>query len=128
MSTSSSRFSRLPNSTAKFLLAFLSMAFVLAAPGCQSNSHTSNPRLRKIDEMLATQLPKGTPQARVTFFLHSRGFTDEYSPDRSAIVAIVRLVDTDTLQPATARVTFHFDSFDKLTTYDMEAVSDSSTP
>ena len=95
-----------PNS---ILLAFLVIVLVLATPGCQSNSHTSNPRLRKIDELLSAQLPKGTPRTRVNFSLNSRGFTEEYSSDPQAVVAIVHLVDTDTLQPATARVTFHFD-------------------
>jgi hypothetical protein len=109
------------------LLPFFAMALALATSGCQSNSHTSNPRLRKIDEMLAAQLPNGTTRTRVQFFVHSRGFIEEYPADRKTVVAVVRLVDTDTLQPATARVTFHFDPQDKLTTYDMEAAPDTST-
>jgi hypothetical protein len=116
-----------PNSAKPFvlpprvLLAFLTLVLALSTPGCQSNSHTSDARLRKIDQTLAAQLPKGTPRSRVEFFLHSRGFPQQYSADPKDVVAIVRLVDTDTLQPATARVTFHFDPLEKLTTYDMEA-------
>jgi len=102
------------------LVVFLTLLLALAASGCQGNSHTSDSRLRKIDETLAAQLPKGTPRSRVEFFLHSRGFPQQYSADPRDVVAIVRLVDIDTLQPATARVTFHFDSLDKLITYDMQ--------
>jgi hypothetical protein len=109
------------------LLALLALALALATLGCRPNSHTSDPRLRKIDEMLAAQLPKGTAEARVTFFLHSRGFPVENSSERNTVVALVRLVDTDTLLPATARVTFHFDPQDRLTTYDMQSAPDNST-
>ena len=105
----------------RVLLLFLTLLPALSAPGCQGNSHTSDSHLRKIDETLAAQLPKGTPRSRVEFFLHSRGFPQHYSADPKDVVAIVRLVDIDTLQPATARVTFHFDPLEKLTTYDMEA-------
>jgi len=114
-------------SAAGTLLAFLALAVVLATLGCRANSHTSDPRLRKIDEMLSAQLPKGTAEARVTFFLHSRGFPQENSLERNTVVALVRLVDTDTLLPATARVTFHFDLQDRLTTYDMQSAPDNST-
>ena len=108
-------------SPCRVLLASLVMCLVVAASGCQSNSHTSDSRLRKIDGTLAAQLPKGTARARVEFFLRSRGFPQQTSANPNDVVAIVRLVDTETLQPATARVTFHFDSQDKLTTYDMQA-------
>ncbi|MGH9675914.1 MAG: hypothetical protein ACRD36_02330 [Candidatus Acidiferrum sp.] len=110
------------------ILALLAMVLSFAAPGCQSNSHTSNPRLHKIDEILAGQLPKGTTRTRVSFFLNSRGFIEESSSDPATVVGIVRLVDTDTLQPATARVTFHFDPQDRLTTYDMQSAPDSEGP
>jgi hypothetical protein len=102
------------------LLVCIMLPIGLAAAGCNSQSHTSNPRLRKIDELLETQLPKGTPRQRVSFFLSSRGYTEEHSKDSSAVVGVVHHVDTETLQPSTARVTFHFDAQDKLTTYDMQ--------
>jgi len=102
------------------LLACILFCLAAGGAGCQSNSHTSDPRLRKIDEMLGTQLPKGTPRERVTFFLSSRGFEQQYSADPQAVVGVVHHVDTETLQPAAARVTFHFDAQDKLATYDMQ--------
>jgi len=108
------------------LLSMAGAALFLAfcVYGCKSNAHTSDSRLEKIDEMLNTQLPRGTPRSRLEFFLNSRGYKLEDSPDKSSVVAVVRLVDTDTLQPATARVTFHFDSNDKLVSYELQSAPD----
>jgi hypothetical protein len=94
------------------------------AGGCNSHSHTFDHKLRKIDEMLDSKLPKGTSRDRVAFFLTTRGYTVEGSGDRHTVVAIVRQVDTETLQPATARVQFHFDANDRLTSYDLQRAPD----
>ena len=102
--------------------AALFLAFSLY--GCKSAAHTSDSRLEKIDEMLNTQLPQGTPRLRLEFFLHSRGYQLEGSPDKNSLVAVVRQIDTDTLEPQTARVTFHFDLKDKLVSYELEAAPD----
>ena len=102
--------------------AALFLAFSVC--GCKSNAHTSDSRLEKIDEMLNTQLPRGTPRSRLEFFLNSRGYQLEDSPDKNSLVAVVRQIDTDTLQPRTARVTFHFDVHDKLVSYELEAAPD----
>src|SRR5271154_5070988 len=106
------------------LLACVALLSLLSASGCKSHSHTSDSRLQKIDEMLNTQLPPGTPLARVDHFLKSRGYVDEDSPDKNSLVAVVRHVDTDTLQPATARVTFHFDSNRNLVSYELQSSTD----
>jgi hypothetical protein len=102
----------------KLLLAGAFLALVLS--GCKTSAHTSDPRLRQIDELLDSKLPQGTPKSRVIFFLGSQNFPVENTSDAQAVVAIVHRVDTDTLQPATARVTFHFDASDKLKSYDLE--------
>jgi hypothetical protein len=96
----------------------------LTSNGCKSSAHTSDSRLRKIDEMLNSQLPQGTSRSRLEYFLNSRGYKLEDSPDKNSVVAVVRQIDTDTLQPATARVTFHFDSKDKLLTYELQSAPD----
>src|SRR5271169_2285284 len=96
------------------LRAFAVLISSLLACGCKRNSHTSDYRLQKIDEMLNSQLPPGTPRSRVEFFVNSRGYTLEDTPDKSSLVAVVRHIDTETLIPATARVTFHFDPNEKL--------------
>lgn len=98
----------------------------LALSGCKTSGHTSDPRLRQIDEMLDSQVPQGTPKSRVTFFLSSQNFAVENARDARTVVAIVHRVDTDTLQPATARVTFHFDDADKLKSYDLEPAPSSA--
>jgi hypothetical protein len=101
------------------------LLFLLAlAGGCNSHSHTFDPKLRKIDAMLDAHLPKGTTRDRVGFFLDTRGYKIESSGDVHRVVAIVRQVDTDTLQPATARVVFHFDANDRLTSYDLQRAPD----
>jgi hypothetical protein len=74
--------------------------------------------------MLDAKLPKGTSRDRVAFFLTTRGHAVESSGDRHTVVAIVRQVDTETLQPATARVAFHFDANDRLTSYDLQRAPD----
>lgn len=92
--------------------------------GCKTHSHTSDSRLQKIDELLNSQLPQGTPRPRVEYFLNSRGYQLENSPDKTSLIAVVRHIDTETLIPATARVTFHFDSNEKLLSYDLQPAPD----
>jgi len=99
-----------------FLLVILT---AIPLTGCRSGRHTSDSRLRQIDDMLDSQLPAGTSKSKVSFYLSSQGFSLEASNDPHALVAVVHHVDTETLRPATARVTFHFDSRDNLTTYEL---------
>jgi hypothetical protein len=105
-------------------LLMLAMILVVGLAGCKTSAHSSDPHLRKIDEMLDAELPKGTTMTRVNVFLSSRGYRVEDSPKPHTIVAIVRHIDTETLRPATARVTFHFDAGERLTTYDLTAAPD----
>jgi hypothetical protein len=111
---------------ANALLFRLVLAVVLVAgvAGCKTSAHSSDPHLRKIDEMLDVELPKGTTMTRVSVFLSSRGYRVEDSPKAHTIVAIVRHIDTETLRPATARVTFHFDPRERMTTYDLAPAPD----
>jgi hypothetical protein len=104
----------------------LGIVLLLTLAGCARGSHTSDPRLRPIDEMLNSELPQGTPKTRVVFFLNARGFPIENSSDARIVVAVVHHVDTATLQPATARVTLHFDASGKLTTYELAPAPSSS--
>ncbi len=96
----------------------------LVASGCKSHAHTSDSRLQKIDELLNSQLPQGTPRSRVEYFLTSRGYKLEESPNKNSLVAVVRHIDTETLIPATARVTFHFDANEKLLSYELQPSPD----
>jgi ATP-dependent 26S proteasome regulatory subunit len=113
------------NRLRKFLWSFclLGAFSVLTFAGCKQGKHTSNPRLRQIDDMLDAQLHPGATKARVTIYLNSQGFTIENSNELHTVVAIVKHVDIDTLQPETARVTFHFDAHDKLVSYELVPAS-----
>ena len=102
------------------LLVCAALVASLLGYGCRRNLHSSDSRLRQIDEMLNKQLPPGTSLARVDHFLKSRGYIVQDSPDKNSLVALVRHIDTDTLQPSTARVTFHFDSNSNLISYEMQ--------
>jgi hypothetical protein len=115
-------------SSLNFLLrsSFLCVLLMLAFAGCNRSGHTSDPHLRQIDELLDSQLPQGTAKSRVVFFLSSQGFPLESTRDPKAIVVIIHRVDTDTLQPETARVTFHFDASDKLKSYELDSVTGST--
>lgn len=110
------------------LLASSILLVVLLGYGCKESAHTSDPKLRKIDQMLEAQLPNGTPRSRVEFFLSVRGYNMEDSSRKDLIVALIRQVDTDTLQPVTARVTFHFDAHDKLTSYELQPAPNAPLP
>ena len=117
------------SSSLRSCLCLLSLFVVPAFAGCQRHGHTSDPNLRRIDEMLDSQLPTGTPKSRVTFYLSSQGFPLQNATDLHDVVAIVHHVDTDTLQPATARVTFHFDAGNNLKSYELvPAPATSSRP
>jgi hypothetical protein len=118
--------SSFPSLAGLFLLGVFAL---LALAGCKQSGHTSDPRLRPIDEMLDSQLPAGTAKSRVMFYLNSQNFPVENPGDPRAIVAIVHHVDSDTLQPATARVTFHFDASDNLKSYELvTAVGSNARP
>jgi ATP-dependent 26S proteasome regulatory subunit len=106
------------------MLVCVALMALLLGYGCRKNAHTSDSRLQQIDELLNKQLPPGTPLARVDHFLKSRGYIVQDSPDKNSLVALVRHIDTETLQPATARVTFHFDSNQNLISYEMQLVPD----
>jgi hypothetical protein len=102
----------------------LAVVMVAGVAGCKTSAHSSDPHLRKIDEMLDAELPKGTPMTKVNVFLSSNGYRVEDSGKPRTIVAIVRHIDTETLRPATARVTFHFNAGERLTTYDLAPAPD----
>jgi hypothetical protein len=115
--------------SAPSFVAFFLLVILAAIPltGCRSSRHTSDSQLRQIDDMLDSQLPAGTSKSKVSFYLSSQGFSLEASNDPHALVAVVHHVDTETLRPATARVTFHFDSRDNLTTYELAAAPGSAS-
>ena len=85
----------------------------LPIPACKRSTRCSTPSCLRARR-----------DRRVEFFLNSRGYSIEHSSDKGSLVAMVRHVDTDTLQPATARVTFHFDPNEKLLSYELQSAPD----
>ncbi len=102
----------------------LLFALCLSTGGCKTSAHSTDPHLKKIDEMVDAELPKGTSKSRVSYLLSTQGFRTEDSGKPRTLVAIVRKIDTDTLKPENARVTFHFDAKDQLESYDLDRAPD----
>lgn len=105
--------------------ALLGIVLMLPLTGCKGKGHTSDPRLRQIDELLDAQLPEGSAKSRVVVYLNSQGFPLQPSNDPRAVVVVVHHVDTETLKPEAALVTFHFDASDKLKSYELIEAPDS---
>ena len=95
-------------------------AALLCAAGCQKMERTSDPQLKPIQDMLDTQLPPGTPDTKVLTFLENRGFPVLPTGKQGTIVTTIRHIDSQTVTPVTARVTFYFDANRKLNTYELQ--------
>ena len=81
-----------------------------------------DPQLKPIQEMIETQLPKGSTTAHVTDFLSVRGYEMQNPEKPGTLVAIIRHIDTQTVRPVTARVTFYFDVSGKLDSVEMTRI------
>jgi hypothetical protein len=103
--------------TAWWLGLFSSLVLLLLLGGCQQKrTEVDDPQLKPIQEMLDAQVPAGSTQGAVNQFLAARGYPTEGSDKPGTVVAIIRRIDTEKLQPVTARVTFYFDANGKLNT------------
>jgi hypothetical protein len=90
---------------------------LLVPAGCkQQNVEVNDPQLKPIQEMLDQNLPVGSTEGAVNYFLEVRGYAREAAHKPGTLVAIIRHIDTEKLQPVTARVTFYFDANGKLNT------------
>jgi hypothetical protein len=98
-------------------LPFCSLLLLLAllAAGCQKTfMQVDDPQLKPIQEMIETQLPRGSTTERVTTFLSVRGYELQTPEKPGTLVAIIRHIDLQTVRPVTARVTFYFDANGRL--------------
>jgi hypothetical protein len=107
------------------LVGFLAWSVVGCAP---HGAHTSDRRLTEIDQILGKDLPAGTSLARVLYYLKARGYLLEQAEDHAHLRAVINHVDSKTLEPSAARVTFDFDARDKLVTYHLVAAPDALGP
>jgi len=65
-------------------------------------------------------LPTGSSEGTVQQFLSARGYPVERTSQPGTLVALIRHIDTEKLQPVTARVTFYFDANGRLNTTEIE--------
>lgn len=101
-----------------FLAASLVLFFLV---GCRTSSNeVTDPQLKPIQEMVNSQLPVGSSEGTVQQFLLARGYPIEKSSRPGTMIGIIRHIDTEKLQPVTARVTFYFDANGRLNTTEME--------
>ena len=103
-------------------LAFLATSLVLfSLVGCGTSSNkVTDPQLKPIQEMVNSQLPVGSSEGTVQQFLLARGYPIEKSSRPGTMIGIIRHIDTEKLQPVTARVTFYFDANGRLNTTEIE--------
>jgi hypothetical protein len=110
-------------------LIYLLLAILPLVCGCkQKPGEVDDPQLKPIQAMLKTNLPLGSSDAAVNHFLAVRGYPTETSDKPGTIVAIIRHIDTATVKPVTARVTFYFDANGKLNTYEIVRTFNAPVP
>ncbi len=110
---------------APFLLLGVSL---LILSGCRQALKVEDPQLKPIQTMLEENVPVGTREGAVIQFLAVRGYQNEASNKPGTVVAIIRHIDTEKIQPVTARVTFYFDANGKLNTYEIVRTLNSPVP
>lgn len=100
---------------------FAASLLLLFIAGCgKSSPEVTDPQLKPIQEMLNSQLPTGSSEGTVQQFLSARGYPIERASQPGTLVALIRHIDTEKLQPVTARVTFYFDANGRLNTTEIE--------
>jgi hypothetical protein len=116
--------------TSQLRMAFFSLiaASFLLLSGCQPSREVDDPQLKPIQAMIEEKLPVGTTEGGVVQFLSTRGYPMEASHKPGTIVAIIRHIDAEKLQPVTARVTFYFDANGKLNTYEIVRTMNAPIP
>jgi hypothetical protein len=113
---------------ASTMLAILLFAPLVLLLGCQKTIRTSDPQLKPIQDMLDQQVPIGSTIEHVTTFIATRGYPTEPPEKTGTLIAVIRHIDTRTVQPVTARVTFYFDANGKLNTYEMQRTLNQPIP
>ena len=108
-----------------FLLATASL---LLLASCKQQQKVDDPQLKPIQDMLEANTPVGTTEGTVSKFLAMRGYETEATDKPGTIVAIIRHLDTEKMQPVTARVTFFFDANGKLNTFEIVRTMDRPAP
>jgi hypothetical protein len=104
------------------------VGLLLILCGCKGAFRIEDPQLKPIREMIEKNLPIGTTDGAVQDFLSARGYPTEPPQKPGTMVAVIRHIDTERLQPVTARVTFYFDAYGKLNTYEIVRTANAPIP
>jgi hypothetical protein len=118
----------LKRSSCLWATALFMVASLVVLGGCKQSLQVDDPQLKPIQAMLEKNVPIGTPENAVNQFLSLRGFPTETSEKPGTLIAIIRHIDTDKMQPVTARVTFYFDANGKLNTYEIVRTMNAPVP
>jgi hypothetical protein len=113
------RHTGLSTPSAAVLMTLVSLV-LLTLLSCQKVLRTSDSQLLPIQEMLDAQVPSGSSESKVVRFLDTQGYPVEPSEKPGTIVATIRKIDTQRMEPVTARVTFFFDANGKLNTFELQ--------
>jgi hypothetical protein len=109
-----------------------SLAFLLASgflfAGCKNAFKVEDAQLKPIQAMIEDKLPIGSTEGAVQEFLSARGYPTELSDKPGTMIAIIRHIDAEKMQPVTARVTFYFDANGKLNTYEIVRTMNAPIP
>jgi hypothetical protein len=109
------------------VLTLLSVLIFMAS-GCEKILAPPDPAVKPIQEMLEQQLPPGTPQSNVSLYLSTMGYQQEAATKPGTLVAIIRKIDTEKMEPVTARATFYFDANGKLTKFELQRTVNQPIP
>src|SRR5580704_3465853 len=109
-----------------FVALMASLVFFLG--GCKGAFKVDDPQLKPIQAMLDEKLPVGSTEGAVVEFLSSCVYPTAPPEKPGTLVAIIRHIDTEKLQPVTARVTFYFDANGKLNTYEIVRTMNAPIP
>lgn len=123
--------SRKPFSPVK-VFPLLLAAFLLGFAGCKDSLRNAlkveDPQLKPIETMVQQNVPLGSSQGVVLQFLSARGYPTDNPTERDTIVGIIRHIDTQKMQPVTARVTFYFDKNGRLASFDFVRIMNEPVP
>jgi len=107
---------------------FLLVTCFVLCSGCKQSLTVDDPQLKPIQAMLEQNVPIGSTEGTVNQFLSMRGYPTEPSDKPGTVIAIIRHIDTEKMQPVTARVTFYFDANGKLATYEIVRTMNAPIP
>jgi len=114
------------------VFSLLLVAVLLCFAGCKDSLKNAfkveDPQLKPIETMVQQNVPLGSTQGSVLEFLSARGYPTDNPTEPDTIVGIIRHIDTEKMQPVTARVTFYFDKNGKLKSIDVVRTMNAPIP